>query len=142
VTLPLLLAAALLLQPALAEDGALRLVAVGTGPEPVEWTLDGAVVARTADGEAARVNATAGAHELWAASNARGTWRALARPDFAPEGGGAQPVAAWTAVHEAEPGPAAGGHAWLLPVGAAAGSVALLVRPRSLLQRWSRRRRP
>lgn len=140
MTLPLLLAAALLLQPALAEDGALRLVAVGTGPEPVEWTLDGEVVARTADGEAARVNASAGAHELWAASGARGTWRALARPDFSPDGGGAQPVAAWTAVHEAEPAPPAG-HAWLLPVGAAAGSAALLVRPRSLLQRWSRRRR-
>jgi hypothetical protein len=141
VTLPLLLAAALLLQPVLAEDGALRLVAVGTGPEPVEWTLDGAAVARTADGEAARIEVTAGPHELWASSAARGEWRALARPDAAPSGGGAQPVVAWTALHEAEP-PAAGHHAWLLPVGAALGCVGLLARPRSLLQRWSRRRRP
>lgn len=139
MTLAGLLAAALLLQPVLAEDGALRLVAVGTGPEPVEWTLDGEVVARTADGEAARVNATAGPHELWASSGARGAWRALARPDDPPPGGGVHPVAAWTAVHEAEE--PAGRHAWLLPVGAAAGCAALLARPRSLLQRWSRRRR-
>jgi class 3 adenylate cyclase len=136
---PLALAAALLLQPVLAEDGPLRLVAVGTGDHPVEWTLDGRPVARTGDGEAARVEASAGPHELWASSAARGHWRVLARPDPAVLGG-AEPVAAWTAVHEAEP-PPAGRHAWLLPVGAAAGSAALLARPRSLLQRWSRRRR-
>jgi hypothetical protein len=139
LTIALLLAAALLLQPVLAEDGPLRLVAVGTGPEPVEWTLDGEVVARTADGEAARIDVAAGPHDLWAASAARGRWRVLARPDPAPAGGGAEAVAAWAAVHEPEPEP--GGHAWLLPVGAALGCVALLARPRSLLQRWSRRRR-
>ena len=145
---PLLLAA-LLLHPTLADDGHLRLVAVGTGGEDVEWSLDGEVVARTRDGEAARVAAGAGPHDLWATSASEARWRALARPDDAPESG-AEVVPAWTAVHElAEPGSRP---AWLLPVGAALGSVAVLVRPfqvgktyaalRSLLQALRRPRRP
>jgi hypothetical protein len=139
--------AALLLQPWLAEDGHLRLVAVGVGDEPVEWTLDGEVVATTADGEAARVAASAGPHELWATSAAGESWRALARPDDRPSAG-AQAVPAWTAVHEPE---AAGQRTWLLPAGAVVGSAAVLVRPsqgkkayaalRSLLQALRRLRR-
>src|SRR5688572_21501442 len=111
--------AALLLQPALAEDGHLRLVAVGTGDETVEWSLDGEVVARTRDGEAVRVPASAGPHELWATSASEEQWRALARSDDRPATG-AEVVPAWTAVHEpAEP---RRGASWLLPAGAALGS--------------------
>lgn len=141
--------AALLLQPTLAEDGHLRLVAVGTEGETVAWSLDGAIVALTADGEAARIPVTAGPHELWAESGAEGRWRALARPDGRPSGG-AEAVPAWTAEHE----PVAGASrpTWLLPAGAALGSVAVLVRPldvkkanaalRSLLQALRRPRTP
>lgn len=145
---PLLLAA-LLLQPTLAEDGHLRLVAVGTGDETVEWSLDGAVVAVTADGEAARVPASAGPHDLWVSSDSEERWRALARPDDRPIAG-AEVVPAWTAVHE--PLPADRGRSWMLPAGALMGSVAVLVRPaqvgkawaalRSLLQGLRRPRRP
>jgi hypothetical protein len=145
---PLLLAA-LLLHPALADDGHLRLVAVGTGPDGVEWSLDGAVVAHSADGEAVRVEASAGPHELWATSRSEGPWRALARPDDRPPSG-AEVVPAWTAVHE--PLPAASRHTWLLPMGAVVGSAAVMVRPpqvrkayaalRSLLQALPRLRRP
>jgi hypothetical protein len=135
--------AALLLHPALADDGHLRLVAVGTGDEPVEWSLDGEVVARTRDGEAARVPASAGPHELWVSSASEARWRALARPDDRSAEGGAEVVPAWTAEHEPAPEPA--GPAWLLPAGAAVGSAAVLVRPtalRSLLQALRRLRRP
>ena len=144
------LLAAVLLHPALADDGHLRLVAVGTGDDVVEWSLDGQVVARTRDGEAARVPASAGPHELWASSAAEGRWRALARPDDRPAAGGAEVVPAWTAEHE--PAPSSGRPTWLLPAGAALGSAAVLVRPsqgkracaalRSLLQGLPRPRRP
>jgi hypothetical protein len=130
--------AALLLHPMLPAAGHLRLVAVGSGPDEVTWTLDGREVARTADGEAASVEAGAGEHDLWAASPARGAWRALARPD---EGtaGGAQQVVAWTALHPAETHQAA--PTWALPVGAGAVALAVLVRPRMLLQVLRRARR-
>ncbi|MHB1262053.1 MAG: hypothetical protein ACYC2H_10100 [Thermoplasmatota archaeon] len=145
---PLLLAA-LLLHPTLADEGHLRLVAVGTGDETVTWSLDGKVVATTRDGEAARVPATAGPHDLWASSESEARWRALARPDDRPAAG-AEVVPAWTAVNE--PAAASGGGSWMLPAGALAGSVAVLVRPqqvgkagaalRSLLQALRRPRRP
>jgi hypothetical protein len=145
---PLILAA-LLLHPALADDGHLRLVAVGTGDATVEWSLDGVVVAHSADGEAVRVEAAAGPHDLWASSPSDGRWRALARPDDRPASG-AEVVPAWTAVHE--PAQAGGRHTWLLPTGAVVGSAAVLVRPsqvrktcaalRSLLQGLPRLRRP
>ena len=142
------LLAALLLQPWLAEDGDLRLVAVGVGDEPVEWMLDGEVVATTADGQAVRIPASAGPHELWATSASEARWRALARPDDRPVAG-VEAVPAWTAVHElSEPG---GRPTWLLPAGAVMGSAAVLVRPfqvkkanaalRSLLQALLRLRR-
>lgn len=132
------LAAALLLQPVLAEEGDLRLVAVGTGGHRVEWTLDGHHVASTADGEAATVPAGAGPHELWAVSGAEGAWRALARPDGA-AAGGAGAVPAWSALHApAEP---AGPPAWAWPLACASAAALALVRPRSLLQAWARRRR-
>jgi hypothetical protein len=147
VTLLAGLLAAVLLHPALADDGHLRLVAVGTGGEDVEWRLDGQLVATTRDGEAARVPASAGPHELWASSAAEGRWRVLARPDDRPASGGAEVVPAWTAEHEPPPSP--GGPTWLLPAGAALGSAAVLVRPaqtyaalRSLLQGLPRPRRP
>ena len=134
----LLLAAALLLHPVLAEDGHLRLVAVGTGDDAVEWRLDGHPVATTGDGEAVSVPAVAGPHELWATSPAEGEWRALARPDGAVPGG-AGAVPAWTAAHV--PREEQGLPAWTWPSASAAAALAALVRPRSVLQAWNRRRR-
>lgn len=145
----LMVLAALLLHPSLAEDGHLRLVAVGTGDDAVEWTLDGAVVAVTRDGEAARVAVSAGPHELWATSRADADWRALARLDDRPASG-AEVMPAWTAQHS--PSAVNERPTWLLPAGAALGSAAILVRPfkvgktnaalRSLLQALRRPRRP
>jgi hypothetical protein len=123
----LLLVVALLLQPVLAEDGNLRFVAVG-----VE-------VAVTHDREAVVVAATAGRHDVWAVSEADAAWRALARPADAPPDGAAI-VPAWTAVHQPVRGPP-----WpsgLLPLASALAAVAVLVRPRSLLQAARRRLRP
>lgn len=95
-----MLAASLLLQPVLAEDADLRLVATGVGDASVEWHLDGARIAVTRDGEAATVQLDAGAHELWAVTRHDGSWNALARPD--PTGvDGFEPVVAWTAEHDA-----------------------------------------
>jgi hypothetical protein len=138
-----LVAAAVLLQPVLADDGPLRVVAVGTGDDPVDWTLDGRLVATTADGEAASVPASSGPHELWATSRSDAAWRALARPDPSSPGGAAA-VPAWTAVNV----PAASDRAlpsWTYPVASAAVAGLLLVRPparvRSLLQGRGRRRR-
>ncbi|HUR25823.1 MAG TPA: hypothetical protein VM327_07415 [Candidatus Thermoplasmatota archaeon] len=145
-----LLLASLLLHPALSDDGHLRLVAIGTDGETVEWSLDGAVVAHTGDGEAAVVSASSGEHELWATSAAEGRWRALARPDDRPAAG-AEVVPAWTTEHEPVDA-AASRPGWLLPAGAALGSAAVMVRPvrmkktgaalRSLLQALRRPRRP
>jgi hypothetical protein len=145
----LVVLAALLLHPSLAEDGHLRLVATGTGDQAVEWTLDGAVVAVTRDGEAARVPVSAGPHELWATSRAEAEWRALARLDDRPASG-AEVMPAWTAQYS--PSAAPDRPTWLLPAGAALGSAAVLVRPlqgrrayaalRSLLQALHRPRRP
>jgi hypothetical protein len=142
------LLAALLLQPWLADDGHLRLVAVGVGDERVEWMLDGQVVATTGDGEAIRVPAAAGPHELWVSSASDEPWRALARPDDRPAAG-AEPVSAWMAVHE--PSGTRERPTWLLPAGAVVGGAAVLVRPfqvkkasvavRSLLQALRRLRR-
>lgn len=144
-----LLAAAVLLQPVLAEDGPLRLVAVGTGDDVVDWTLDGRLVATTGDGEAASVAASAGPHELWATSRSDAAWRALARPDGASPGG-ATAVPAWTAVNVPSE-PATALPAWTYPAASAAVAGLLLVRPsrlgranaavRSLLQARTRRRR-
>lgn len=90
-----LLVATLMLQPFLAEPGPLRLVAVGTGPDTVEWSLDGAVVATTRDGEAAHVNASAGEHSIVARTAHEGPWSALVRSE--PAGPGIEYVPAWTA---------------------------------------------
>lgn len=133
----LLLAAALLLHPAFAADGHLRLVAVGTGDSGVAWTLDGVEVAHTGDGQAASVPVTAGGHELWATSAASGRWRALARPETA-NPSGAVSVPAWTAVHEPEA--RHGWPPWMLPAGMAVAAVGVLVRPRMLLQALRRAR--
>ena len=112
----IMLAAALLLAPHLAEDAPLRLVSDGTGDEAVIWLLDGQRVAVTRDGTAASVNVTAGAHELWATTAFDGPWTALARP--APAGDDVAYVPAWTAQAEGTP-EAAGTRSlpdWLLPL--------------------------
>jgi hypothetical protein len=87
--------AVLLLNPVLEEPSALRMVAVGTGPEPVEWLLDGRVVATTLDGEAVTVQAGPGEHEVVARSRAAVRWTALVRSE--PLGPGMSYVPAWTA---------------------------------------------
>jgi hypothetical protein len=142
----MLLAAVLVLQPVLAEDGDLRLVAAGVGDDPVVWTLDGVEVARTADREAAVVNVSAGVHELRASSAATGAWHALARPDGLADG--AAFVPGWSARHEPEPSPGgADGSRWdrLPPLPLALGATALLLLawPSRLagLRRWRKRAR-
>ena len=121
----------LVLQPVLAEDGPLRLVAGDIGDESVTWMLDGVEVARTGDREAAVVNVSAGVHELRVSSPARGAWHALARPDGSAEG--AAFVPGWSASHEPEPR-ADGGSEWLdrlpsVPFALAAVALVLLAWP-------------
>lgn len=122
------LVAVLVLQPVVDADGPVRLVATGVGPEEVTWLLDGVEVARTGDREAAVVHATAGPHELRAASNATGRWTAMARPDG--EAHGAAYVAAWSATHEGVGLAAAGsGRSWpqAPPLALGLGVLALLL---------------
>lgn len=135
----MLLAAVLVLQPVLAEDGQLRLVAADVGDESVTWALDGVEVARTTDREAAVVNVSAGVHELRVTSAARGAWHALARPDGTADG--AAFVPGWSALHEPEP--AGTGRPWWdrlpsLPLALGSLALVLLAWPRRLpgLQRW------
>jgi hypothetical protein len=94
----LLMASVLVLQPALAEDTHLRVVAVGTEEDSVQWLLNGTEVAVTRDGEAATIWVTQGTHELRAVSEHRGEWLAMARPEPT-NTSGAQYVPAWTARH-------------------------------------------
>ena len=101
------LAAMLVLQPVLAEEGELRLVATGFGDGAVTWTLDGATVATTSFGEAAVVPAAAGPHVVFAHHRGDG-WQALVRPE--PQAPGQAVWApAWTAASvppvRAAPGP-------------------------------------
>ncbi len=98
-----LLLASLLLQPNLDAPGALRLVAEGTGEAPVEWRIDGALLAVTVSGEAASIYLDAGRHDVWVTSDATGRWRALVRPEPDPRDG-ASFVPAWTEVHDPAPG--------------------------------------
>lgn len=136
------LAVVLLLNPVLADDGDLRLVASGVGDHEVVWVLDGVVVARTADREAVTLPVPSGSHELQAHSNATTRWQAVARPD--PDAPGATYVPAWTALHEPtlanRPVPA-----WSQPtlaLGLAAVAVGLLLAPgRRGLEGLRRRRR-
>lgn len=124
-----LVAAALLLSPELAADGALRLVSQGTGDEPVQWLLDGHVVATTNDTTVARIDAVAGQHALWATTGFNGDWRVLARLE--PTGSDVMHVPAWTAQHEAPP-VATERPDWLLPVAfAAVGAALVLVRSKN-----------
>lgn len=137
------LAVVLVLQPVLAEDGALRLAATGVGDAEVTWLLDGAEVARTADREATVVAVAAGVHELRAVSEAQGRWTAMARPDGS--GDGAAYVPAWAATHEPALRPAsAEGHLWRpsLPLGLAVLALVMLAWPgRSGLEALRRLRR-
>ncbi len=93
------IAASLLLQPVLAEPTDVRLVATGTGEQPVEWHVDGRRLAVTNDSEPATVRLPAGAHDLWAVTSHDGSWQVLARPDHVP-GPGIHEVPAWTAHHQ------------------------------------------
>lgn len=139
------LVAVLLLQPVLAEDGPVRVVASGVGGDEVVWTLDGAEVGRTADREALVLDVEAGAHDLRAASAARGTWHALARPDGTADG--AAFVPGWSATHEATPRPSSGDGPGIPPLPLTLGLAAavLLAWPRRLAglpRRRSSARRP
>jgi hypothetical protein len=95
--------AVLLLHPVLDAAGPVRLVAAGTGDEPVRWVVDGRLLATTADGEATDVVLSAGGHEVKAESAATGDWRALARAD--PSGREWRAVPAWSASHASAPIP-------------------------------------
>lgn len=120
-----LLASLLALHPVLDEPTDLRLVATGTGDDPVTWTLGGEDVAVTGDGEAARIPVPAGEHTVQAATDHEGTWRALVRPD--PSGPGVAYVDGWSAVHT--PTPSAGDPWWppLDPVPVALGAMGLVL---------------
>jgi len=107
--------AVLMLHPVLAEPGALRLVAAGTGMDTVEWWVDGNVVGVGLEGSAVAVNVSAGEHSVVARTRWPGPWQVLARPD--PHGPGLTGTAAWTASspgltpeEQAIPAP------WLLPL--------------------------
>lgn len=119
--------AVLLLQPVLADDGPLRLVAADVGDEEVTWTLDGVEVARTGDREAVVVNVSAGVHELRASGPERGPWHALARPDGTADG--AAFVAGWSASHDPVPrtGDGSPWWSWLPPLHLALGAAALVL---------------
>ncbi len=138
------LVAVLVLHPALAADGPVRVAATGVGDAEVAWMLDGLEVARTGDREAAVVQVAAGAHELRAVTLADGRWTAVARPDG--EAAGAAYVPAWSATHEPAPGPSPPGRAWLdrppLALGLGLLAVLLLAWPgRSGLEALRRLRR-
>jgi hypothetical protein len=118
--------AGLLLNPVLAEDGQLRIVAVGAD---VEWHLDGAPIAETQDGQPALVEVAAGEHELWAVSDDHGSWQAMVRVEPEPAAGVAY-VPAWSARHavEREDGGLPG---WTIPAAlAVVGALLLLPRRR------------
>ena len=120
------LLAVLVLQPVLAEPGPLRLVAVGTGTETVEWLVDGTVVATTLDGVPAAVNATAGMHTVVARTAYQASWSALVRSE--PSGPGIQYVPAWTAHWDAEENRSdATRPAWLAPGIAGAAALAAIL---------------
>jgi len=87
--------AVLLLHPILAEPGALRLVASGTGMDTVEWWVDGNVVGVGVEGSALTVNVTAGEHSVVARTVWPGPWEIMARPD--PHAPGLTGTPAWTA---------------------------------------------
>ena len=124
------LAAVLLLQPVLAEEGEVRLVAAGVGRDEVVWHVDGVEIARTGDREAATAFLAAGEHEVAAHGPAGARWQALARLD-GPAAGAAY-VPAWTAVHEPVDAPRGSGaidlSAW--PVALAVAAVGLAAWPR------------
>lgn len=136
-----LVAAALLLQPVLAEDAPLRMAAGETDAD-VEWVLDGQTVAVTRPGEAATVNVSAGPHELWVRSDSSRHWQAMARVE-PPNATGLAYVPAWTArSQDAAPADEPRPHAvdasgrdaevpdWALPAGVAGLAAALLLWPR------------
>ena len=95
--------AVLILHPVLAEEGPLRLVAVGTGADVVEWSIDGTVVANTTHGVAAAVQVTAGEHTVVARTVHRASWTALVRSE--PRTAGIEHVPAWTAHWDADEAP-------------------------------------
>ncbi len=123
----LLLMAMLVVHPVVDEPTDLRMVAVGVDGE-VTWTLDGDVVARTTDREAATVHVDAGSHELIARSDTDAAWEIMARPE--PRGEGAAYVPAWTAKHEPTPAQADGLRSWLWLIAAGVAAAALVVVPR------------
>ena len=149
-------ASVLLLQPVLADDMPVRVVAVDTDAS-TEWVLDGETVAVTAPGEPAVLKVSAGKHQLWAHSVSSQHWQAMARAQ-PPDPDGLAYVPAWTARSvDAQPpdgaagsgqrsaegpglasspgrdgsrGPQAALPDWALPAGVAGLAAALLLWPR------------
>ncbi|MFO1532305.1 MAG: hypothetical protein ABR562_01180 [Thermoplasmatota archaeon] len=98
-----LVAAVLILNPVLAETTPVRLVSVGTGDIPVEWSVDGMPVAVGADGVPVTVEVAAGPHTLTARAEFAGAWEVMARPQ--PTSAGMAYVPAWTAATTGTPQP-------------------------------------
>jgi hypothetical protein len=93
------LAALLLLQPALQEPGAVRLVA--TGPiQPITWIVDGVEAGTTGQQQAFTVALQAGEHAVVARTAHRGPWQVMARLDT--PGPGIAYTLAWTAASTGE----------------------------------------
>ncbi len=96
-----IVAALLILQPAVQDASDVRLVAAGTGSQTIDWSLDGQWVATTRDHEAATVRMPGGAHRVTAESHSIHPWTAMARVD--PSGPGLAYVPAWSASAPGEP---------------------------------------
>lgn len=125
-----LLASVLILHPVMDEPSDLRVVAAGV-EEPVEWELDGRLVATTGDREAASFPIGAGTHQLVARTDHEGAWEVMARPD-PQDPGTATYVPAWTARHVPTPAGDAGMRipAWAGPVAMALAAVVYGAWPR------------
>lgn len=91
-----MLLAIAVLHAGLTEPADLRLVAAGTGPAPVDWSVDGAWVATTMDHEGAQIHVLAGVHRIAADSHSSHPWTAMVR--LAPVADGLAYVPAWTAL--------------------------------------------
>ena len=95
-------AALLLVQPVLHEEGTLRLVAVGP-TVPVTWIVDGHEVGTVAAREALSVPASAGAHAVVARTDHTGAWQMVVRLDT--PGPGIAYAPAWTAASAGDQAP-------------------------------------
>lgn len=122
------LAALLLVQPVLQDQGNLRLVAVGP-EQPVTWVVDGHEAGVTAAREPLVVPVGAGPHAIVARTGHAGPWQVVVRLDT--PGPGISYVPAWTAESAGEPA------ARVIP-----GLPVMLVALAVVVAAWSQSKRP